>query len=359
MFSLIAVGTGAAYFYSTVATLAPGLFAASFAGVREKADAYLEVGAAITALVLLGQVMELRARAQTSAAIRALLDVSPKIAHRVAANGSESDVPLAEVHPGDVLRVRPGEKVPVDGTSLEGSSAVDESMITGESIPVEKTANAKLIGATLNTTGSFTMRAERVGSETLLAQIVRMVGEAQRSRAPIQRIADVTAAYFVPAVFAAALITFAVWAWIGPAPRMAHALIAAVAVLIIACPCALGLATPMSIMVGTGRGASAGVLIKNAEALEAMEKIDTLVVDKTGTLTQGRPELVNIVPLNGFAEDEVLALVASAERNSEHPLGQHDVRTADKRVLSFYQAPGCKSFTEARVHATMLVNCLI
>ena len=359
MFSLIAVGTGAAYLYSTVATLAPGLFPASFRGMSGKPDVYFEVAAAITALVLLGQVMELRARTQTSAAIRALLDLSPKIAHRIAANGSESDVPLAEVHPGDVLRVRPGEKVPVDGTLLEGSSAVDESMITGESIPVEKTAGAKVIGATLNTTGSFTMRAERVGSETLLAQIVRMVGEAQRSRAPIQRIADVTAAYFVPTVFAAALITFAVWAWVGPAPRMAHALIAAVAVLIIACPCALGLATPMSIMVGTGRGASAGVLIKNAEALEAMEKIDTLVVDKTGTLTQGRPELVNIVPLNGFAEDEVLALVASAERNSEHPLGQAVVRAAEKRGLVFYPATGFQSFTGAGIQATIQEKSLI
>jgi len=350
MFSLIAVGIVAAYGYSVVATLMPGIFPASFRSMNGRPDVYFEVAAAITALVLLGQVLELRARARTSAAIRALLDLSPKITHRVA-NGTESDVLLGEVQVGDVLRVRPGEKVPVDGTVLEGESAVDESMITGESFPVDKEPGAKVIGATLNTTGSFTMRAERVGSETLLAQIVRMVSEAQRSRAPIQRIADVAAAYFVPAVFAAALITFVVWAWIGPAPRMAHALVAAVAVLIIACPCALGLATPMSIMVGTGRGAAAGVLIKKAEALEAMEKIDTLVVDKTGTLTEGKPELVYIAPLGSFDEAEVLALVASAERNSEHPLARAIVRAAERRGLPIRPSTGFRSVTGAGIEA--------
>ncbi len=353
MFSLIAVGTGAAYIYSTVATIIPWIFPASFRGMSGKPDVYFEVAAAIVALVLLGQVMELRARAQTSAAIRALLDLSPKIAHRLATDGAESDVPLAEVHPEDMLRVRPGEKVPVDGTVVEGKSAVDESMLSGESMPVEKEPGVKVIGGTLNTTGSFVMRAERVGSETLLAQIVRLVGEAQRSRAPIQRIADVAAAYFVPAVFAAALITFVIWAWIGPAPRMAHALVAAVAVLIIACPCALGLATPMSIMVGTGRGASAGVLIKDAEALEAMEKIDTLVVDKTGTLTEGKPELVNIVPLNSMREDELLAFVAGVERNSEHPLGRAIVRAAERRGLTVYPTTSFQSLSGAGVQATV------
>jgi Cu+-exporting ATPase len=353
MFSLIAVGVTAAFVYSVIATVVPGVFPASFRGMSGKPDVYFEVAAAIVALVLLGQVMELRARAQTSAAIRALLDLSPKIAHRITVNGADSDVPLSEVRVGDRLRVRPGEKVPVDGTVLEGKSAVDESMITGESIPVEKQPGAKVIGATLNTTGSFVMRAERVGSETLLAQIVRMVSEAQRSRAPIQRVADVAAAYFVPAVFAAAVLTFIVWAWIGPAPRMAHALVASVAVLIIACPCALGLATPMSIMVGTGRGAAAGILIKNAEALESMEKINTLVVDKTGTLTEGRPELVNLVPLNGFAEDEVLTLVASAERNSEHPLAQAIVRAAEKRRLPLEASSGFHSFTGGGIQATV------
>ena len=351
MFSLIAVGVAAAYGYSVVATLMPGIFPASFRGMSGRPDVYFEVAAAITALVLLGQVLELRARAQTSAAIRALLDLSPKIAHRVAPDGSESDVLLGAVHPSDVLRVRPGEKIPVDGTVLEGESAVDESMITGESLPVDKEAGANVIGATLNTTGSFIMRAERVGSETLLAQIVRMVSEAQRSRAPIQRIADVAAAYFVPAVFAAALITFVVWAWIGPAPRMAHALVAAVAVLIIACPCALGLATPMSIMVGTGRGAAAGVLIKKAEALEAMEKIDTVVVDKTGTLTEGKPELVYIAPLGSFDEGEVLALAAGAERNSEHPLARAIVRAAEKRGLPIRSSTGFRSVAGAGIEA--------
>jgi Cu+-exporting ATPase len=353
MFSLIAVGVTAAFGYSVVATVVPGIFPASFRGMSGHPDVYFEVAAAIVALVLLGQVMELRARAQTSAAIRALLDLSPKIAHRVSAGGADSDVPLSDVRVGDQLRVRPGEKVPVDGKLVEGKSSVDESMITGESMPVEKRPGAKVIGATLNTTGSFVMRAERVGSETLLAQIVRMVSEAQRSRAPIQRVADVAAAYFVPLVFVAAALTFAVWAWVGPAPRMAHALVAAVAVLIIACPCALGLATPMSIMVGTGRGAAVGVLIKNAEALETMEKVNTLVVDKTGTLTQGRPELVNLVPLNGFAEDEVLLLAASAERNSEHPLAQAVVRAAEQRKFPLQASSGFQALAGSGIQATV------
>ena len=351
MFSLIAVGIGAAYLYSGVATITPNIFPASFRGMSGQPDVYFEVAAAITALVLLGQVMELRARAQTSAAIRSLLDLSPKTARRIQADGSECEVSLTEVHLGDVLRVRPGEKIPVDGTVFEGKSAVNESMITGESIPVEKEPGSRVIGATLNSTGSFTMRAERVGSETLLAQIVRMVSEAQRTRAPIQRVADVAAAYFVPAVFAAAVVAFAVWAFIGPAPRFAHALIAAVAVLIIACPCALGLATPMAIMVGAGRGASVGVLIRNAEALETMERVDTLVVDKTGTLTTGRPELVYIAALSSFNEDKVLALAASAERNSEHPLGQAIVRAADARGLPPSPSSDFRSFTGAGIQA--------
>src|SRR5438552_14181538 len=294
MFSLIAVGIAAAYGYSLLATVAPRIFPPSFRGVENKPELYFEVAAAITVLVLLGQTLELRARAQTSSALRALLDLAPKMAHRIVSESREEEVSLNHIQVGDRLRVRPGEKIPVDGRVLEGASAVDESMITGEPLPVEKVAGSRVTGATLNTTGAFVMRAERVGAETLLAQIVRAVSEAQRSRAPIQRLADVTAAYFVPAVFAAAAITFLVWSFVGPAPRLAHALLAAVAVLIIACPCALGLATPMAIMVGTGRGARSGVLIRNAEALEVMEKIDTLLVDKTGTLTEGRPKLVEI-----------------------------------------------------------------
>ncbi|MGH9787444.1 MAG: HAD-IC family P-type ATPase, partial [Candidatus Acidiferrales bacterium] len=285
MFTLIAIGTGTAYAYSLVATLAPGVFPDSFRGHGGAVAVYYEAAAVITTLVLLGQVLELRARAQTSSALRALLGLAPKTARRIAADGDEADVPLEEVQPGDRLRVRPGEKVPVDGVVLEGASSVDESMVTGEPIPVEKAAGSRLIGGTVNGTGSLVMRAERVGADTLLAQIVRLVAEAQRSRAPIQRLADRVAAYFVPAVIAVAALTFIVWGLWGPEPRLAHALVNAVAVLIIACPCALGLATPMSIMVGTGRGATAGVLIKNAEALEILEKVDTLVVDKTGTLT--------------------------------------------------------------------------
>jgi Cu+-exporting ATPase len=318
MFTLIAVGTGTAYVYSVVATLAPGIFPASFRSHGTVA-VYFEAAAAITALVLLGQVLELRARSRTGNAIRALLGLAPKTARLIAPDG-ERDVPLDQVKIGDRVRVRPGEKVPVDGVIEEGSSTVDESMLTGEPIPVEKTTGSKVTGATVNGNGAFIMRAQRVGSDTLLAQIVKMVSEAQRSRAPIQRLADRAAAVFVPLVVTAAAITFIAWALFGPAPRMAHALVNAVAVLIIACPCALGLATPMSIMVGVGRGASAGVLIRDAEALEALESVDTLVVDKTGTLTEGKPRLAAIVPLGPCTGDELLSLAASLEKSSEHPL---------------------------------------
>lgn len=332
MFTLIGLGTGVAYVYSVVATVAPGVFPESLRGMGGYPDVYFEAAAAITTLVLLGQVMELRARSRTSAAIRALLDLSPKTARLLTADGSEKDVPLETVEPGDRLRVRPGETVPVDGVVLEGRSTVDESMITGESIPVEKSEGNKVIGATVNGTGSFVMRAERVGSETLLARIVQLVGQAQRSRAPIQRLADRVSAWFVPAVVAVAAITFVAWLLLGPQPRLAHALVNAVAVLIIACPCALGLATPMAIMVGTGRGAHAGVLIKNAEALETLEKVDTLVVDKTGTLTEGKPRVV------GISQDlekspELFRLAASLEQASEHPLGSAIVREAVRRNL--------------------------
>ena len=341
MFTLIGLGTGVAYIFSVVATVAPRIFPESLRGMGGYPDVYFEAAAAITTLVLLGQVMELRARSRTSAAIRALLDLSPRTARLIAADGTENDIPLDQVKPGDRLRVRPGEKVPVDGVLIEGRSAIDESMITGESIPVEKSDNSPVIGATLNTTGSFVMGAERVGSETLLSQIVQLVGKAQRSRAPIQRLADRVAAWFVPTVVAVAVITFLAWFLFGPQPRLAHALVNAVAVLIIACPCALGLATPMAIMVGTGRGAHAGVLIKNAEALETLEKVDTLVVDKTGTLTEGRPSLAGIsvpqqenVPENERgASAETLRLAASLERGSEHPLGAAIVDGAKQRGL--------------------------
>ena len=306
MFTLIGLGTGVAYVYSVFATVAPGIFPSSLRSMGGYPDVYFEAAAAITALVLLGQVMELRARSRTSAAIRALLDLTPKTARLVDADGSEKDISLDHVKPGDRLRVRPGEKVPVDGVILEGRSSIDESMITGESLPVEKEAQSKVIGATVNGTGSFIMRAERVGSETLLARIVQLVGQAQRSRAPIQRLADRVAAWFVPAVVAVAALTFVAWSFFGPQPRLANALVNAVAVLIIACPCALGLATPMAIMVGTGRGAHAGVLIKNAEALETLEKVDTLVVDKTGTLTEGKPKLVSISTVQPNNENEIL-----------------------------------------------------
>jgi Cu+-exporting ATPase len=332
MFTLIGLGTGVAYGYSVVATVAPQIFPDSLRRMGGYPDVYFEAAAAITTLVLLGQVMELRARSRTSAAIRALLDLSPKSARLVDADGTEKDIPLDQVKPGDKLRVRPGEKIPVDGMVLEGRSSVNESMITGESIPVEKEPNSKVIGATINSTGSFIMRAERVGSETLLARIVQLVGQAQRSRAPIQRLADRVAAWFVPAVIAVAVITFLTWFFLGPQPHLANALVNAVAVLIIACPCALGLATPMAIMVGTGRGAHAGVLIKNAEALETLEKVDTLVVDKTGTLTEGKPRVVAIS--DALEKDpELFRLAASLERASEHPLGKAVVDGAVARGI--------------------------
>ena len=336
MFTLIGLGTGVAYSYSVVATIAPQVFPASLRGMHGYPDVYFEAAAAITALVLLGQVMELRARSRTSAAIRALLDLSPKTARLVADDGSEKDISLDQVHPGDRLRVRPGEKVPVDGVVLEGRSAIDESMITGESIPVEKEPNRKVIGATINTTGSFLMRAEHVGSETLLARIVQLVGQAQRSRAPIQRLADRVSAWFVPTVVAVSVITFIAWLIVGPQPRLAHALVNAVAVLIIACPCALGLATPMAIMVGTGRGAHAGVLIKNAEALEILEKVDTLVIDKTGTLTEGKPRVISISQ-DLEKEPELFRLAASLERASEHPLATAVVEAALQRGLKLHE----------------------
>ena len=338
MFTLISIGTGAAYLYSFAATLAPGVFPASFRGPNGEIPVYFEAAAIITTLVLLGQVLELRARGQTSSAIRGLLGLAPPTA-RLLRDGAEEDVPLDRVHPGDRLRVRPGERVPVDGIVEEGASSVDESMITGEAIPVEKTLGSRVTGGTVNGTGGFVMRAERVGSDTLLAQIVRMVSEAQRSRAPIQRLADVVSSYFVPIVVALAGLTAIVWALLGPEPRMAHALVNAVAVLIIACPCALGLATPMAVMVGTGRGATAGVLIKNAEALEVLEKVDTLVVDKTGTLTEGKPKLVSA------GDDEVLRLAASVERGSEHPLAGAIVAGAAARGLALSGAAEFRSVT--------------
>jgi len=345
MFTLIALGTGAAYAYSVAATLFPDVFPASFRGHGGGVPVYFEAAAVITTLVLLGQVLELRARSQTGNAIRALLGQAPKVARRLRDDGGEEDVPLGLVAVGDRLRVRPGEKVPVDGAVVEGGSAVDESMITGEPIPVEKGPGSKVVGGTVNGTGGFVMRAERVGSETMLAQIVRMVGEAQRSRAPIQRLADMVAAYFVPIVIAVAALTFLAWGVFGPEPRMAHALVNAVAVLIIACPCALGLATPMSIMVGTGRGASAGVLIKNAEVLETLGRVDTLVVDKTGTLTEGKPRLVSVVAVQGQDEGELLRLAASLERGSEHPLAAAIVSGAEGRGLVLSPAEGFQSRT--------------
>jgi Cu+-exporting ATPase len=330
MFTLIAMGTGVAYFFSLVATLFPGIFPASFGGgMNGTPPVYFEAAAAIVTLVLLGQVLELRARSRTGAAIRALLDLSPKTA-RILRDGTERDIPLDQVKLGDRLRVRPGEKVPIDGIVLEGISSVDESMITGESMPVVKEPGSPVIGATVNATGSFVMRAEHVGSETLLARIIQMVSQAQRSRAPIQRLADRIAAWFVPAVIAVAVLTFIVWSLLGPQPRLAHALVNAVAVLIIACPCALGLATPMAIMVGTGRGARAGVLIKNAEALEVLEKVDTLVFDKTGTLTEGKPSVESVTAVSGGDETELVRLVASLEQGSEHPLGSAIVAAASK-----------------------------
>jgi Cu+-exporting ATPase len=345
MFTLIALGTGTAYFYSLIATLFPGLFPDSFRVHGGEPAVYFEAAAAITTLVLLGQVLELRARSRTTTALKALLGLAPKTARRIRDDGSEDDIPLDRVHVGDRLRVRPGEKVPVDGVVVEGRSSVDESMVTGEPIPVEKNPTSRVTGGTVNGTGSFVLQAQRVGRDTLLAQIVQMVSEAQRSRAPIQRLADVVASYFVPVVVLIAVIAFTVWAWWGPEPSMAYALVNAVAVLIIACPCALGLATPMSIMVGTGRGATAGVLIKNAEALEIMEKVDTIVVDKTGTLTEGKPRLISVAPLAGVEDSEVLRLAASLERGSEHPLAAAIVGAAQEKGLRLSDAKDFRSLT--------------
>ena len=360
MFTLIAMGTGVAYLFSVVATLFPQIFPASFRSMGDRPDVYFEAAAAIVTLVLLGQVLELRARSQTSSAIRALLDLSPKMARVMTTsdNGKndERDIPLDQVKPGDRLRVRPGEKIPVDGVVLEGSSAVDESMITGESVPMEKTAGARVIGATVNGNGSLVMRAERVGSETMLAQIVQMVSRAQRTRAPIQRLADKVAGWFVPAVIAVAVVTFIVWVSLGPEPRFAHAIVNAVAVLIIACPCALGLATPMAIMVGTGRGAHAGVLIKNAEALETLEKVDTIVFDKTGTLTEGKPKVVAISTAGnppGISENDLLRLAASLERASEHPLGAAIVMKANELKLSLSEPANFQSTPGQGIRGTV------
>ena len=362
MFTLIGLGVAVAYSYSLIATLLTQIFPTSFRDHMGNVPVYFEAAAVITALVLLGQVLELKARSSTSAALRALLGLAPKTARRIAENGSEEDVPLDQVMKGDVLRVRPGEKIPVDGVVLDGSSAVDEAMVTGEPIPVEKHAGAHVIGGTVNGTGSFVMQAERVGSETLLSQIVRMVAEAQRSRAPIQRLADVVASYFVPVVILIAILTFFVWAFVGPEPRLAYAIINAVAVLIIACPCALGLATPMSIMVATGKGAHAGILFRNAEAIEVLREIDTLVVDKTGTLTEGKPKLITVQAAANFDERQLLRLAASLERGSEHPLAAAIVAGAEERGLELTKAESFESLTGKGVkgsvagHAVALGN---
>jgi Cu+-exporting ATPase len=345
MFTLIGLGVGVAYVYSVVATLFPGIFPDSFRGSGGVVAPYFEAAAVIVALVLLGQVLELKARSQTGAAIKALLGLAPKIARLVRKDGTEIDIPLEQVAPGDSLRVRPGEKIPVDGVVLDGSSSVDESMISGEAIPVEKQSGARVTGATVNGTGTLVMRAERVGSETLLAQIVRMVSEAQRSRAPIQKLADIVAGYFVPIVVGIAAITFVIWAFWGPAPRLAHAVINAVAVLIIACPCALGLATPMSIMVATGKGATLGVLFKNAEAIELLRKVDTLVIDKTGTLTEGKPKLVSVEAINGSDATRLLRFAASVERASEHPLAAAIVKSAEERGVALAPTEAFESLT--------------
>ena len=344
MFTLIGLGVGVAYSYSVVATLAPQIFPASLRTMGGLVPVYFEAAAVIVTLVLLGQVLELRARSATGKAIRALLGLAPKTARKIK-DGSEEDIPLEHVHVGDLLRIRPGEKVPVDGVVIEGRSSVDESMISGEPVPVEKFPDEKITGATVNGTGSLLMRAERVGRDTMLSQIVRMVADAQRSRAPIQALADTVSGWFVPAVVIIAVLAFAVWALVGPDPRLSHALVNAVAVLIIACPCALGLATPMSIMVGTGRGAGAGVLVKNAEALELMEKIDTLVVDKTGTLTVGKPKLMQVVTEGEFEEAEVLRLAATLERGSEHPLAAAIVAGAQDRKLELTDTEDFQSHT--------------
>ncbi len=346
MFTLIAMGTGAAYLYSVVATFVPSIFPAAFLGHGGRPEVYFESGAIIVTLVLLGQVLELRARRQTSSAIKALLDLNPKTARRIRPDGSDEEIPLEQIHRGDRLRVRPGDRVPVDGTIEEGTSAVDESMITGESMPVTKAPGVKVVGGTVNQTGSFIMHAEKLGSETLLAQIVRMVAQAQRSRAPIQSLADKVSGYFVPAVLLIAVLTFIVWTVWGPEPHFAHALVNAVAVLIIACPCALGLATPMAVMVGTGRGAHAGVLVRNAEALEIMEKVDTLVLDKTGTLTEGKPQLTQIlVASGGISQLDLLLLVAAVEKLSEHPIAAAIVQGAEQRQLTIPTVEKFQSLT--------------
>jgi len=350
MFTLVSIGVMAAWGYSVVATLLPGIFPPSFRDEAGRVGVYFEAAAVIVTLVLLGQVLELRARRQTSGAIKALLDLAAKTARRIDADGNETEVPLDAVQIGDRLRVRPGEKVPTDGKLVEGRSTIDESMITGEPMPVQKEAGDGVTGATVNQRGSFVMQAERVGGETLLSQIVHMVAEAQRSRAPIQRLADLAASYFVPTVLLVAVVTFIVWAVWGPAPAMAYAIVNAVAVLIIACPCALGLATPMSIMVGVGRGAQMGVLIKNAQALEIMEKIDTLVVDKTGTLTEGKPKLVAVKPTQGITEDELLRLAATLEKSSEHPLAESIVRGAKERNIDLADVTDFDSITGKGVH---------
>lgn len=345
MFTLIGLGVSVAYIYSLFAVLFPGIFPSSFRDRTGSVGTYFEASAVIVTLVLLGQVLELKARSRTGAAIRALLGLAPKTARIIRENGTEEDILLEEVKPGDKLRVRPGEKIPVDGSVLEGASSVNESMITGEPIPAEKQKGDRLIGATVNGSGSLVMKAEKVGSETLLSQIVNMVAEAQRSRAPIQSLVDVIAVYFVEAVIGVSILTFIIWAWIGPEPRLAFALINAVSVLIIACPCALGLATPMSIMVATGKGATLGVLFKNAEAIEVMKKIDTLVVDKTGTLTLGKPKLMHVAAVNPFEEKDVLIYAASLERASEHPLGVAIVSGAQERNLSVREAESFRSLT--------------
>jgi P-type Cu+ transporter len=353
MFTLIAIGSGAAYLYSVAAVVAPGLFPATFRDASGNLGLYFEAAAVITVLVLLGQVLELRARSQTGGAIQALLGLAPKTARRISADGNEADIPVNEITVGNLLRIRPGEKVPVDGVVTEGRSSVDESMVTGEPIPVEKTAGDKVVGGTINGTGGLVMKAERVGSATLLAQIVKMVSEAQRSRAPIQRLADRVASYFVPAVLAAAAITFAVWAIFGPQPRYAHALVNAVAVLIIACPCALGLATPMSIMVGTGRGAREGILVRNAEALETMQKVNTLIVDKTGTLTEGRPKVSTILAAEGIDQSRLLQTVASLEKESEHPLAAAILAAAKQKKLDLLPVADFQSLTGKGVSGTI------
>jgi len=353
MFTLIALGTGVAYAYSLVATLFPHLFPSAVRGHGGRVAVYFEASAVITVLVLLGQVLELRARSRTGNALKALIGLAPTTARRLRTDGADEDVPLDAVQAGDRLRVRPGEKVPVDGTILEGATTLDESMLTGEPLPVDKRAGDRVTGGTVNGTGSFVMHAERVGNETLLARIVQMVADAQRSRAPIQRLADRVSGYFVPAVLAAALLTFAAWTWLGPEPRLAHGLVNAVAVLIIACPCALGLATPMSIMVGTGRGAQAGVLIRSAEALETLERVDVLVVDKTGTLTEGKPHLRSVLSADDVEENTLLRLAASLEIGSEHPLGSAIVAAARERGLETVPARDFRSETGRGVRGTV------